>query len=307
MKLTIGMADSIITINLLGQAKKIVDLCHIYFKGFLCPAQGGDAEVKVSILNNLNNNSPVIKRGRKRVFEQRLPTKDVMEWLSKFPGHIDDFPITERTISSFCQDGLLLFNPESSDGCIFLKDGPGCFRPVYRLFWMYLAQVLGERKGCFVHSAALVRDGKGYIFLGDSGAGKSSLARLSEGINVFSDDSPVLCERDGDYLVFPSPFHQLDPSQSFNKNMIRLSARVEGFYFLIKDNQTYLEDISKRDAVSLIINRHILFFHYLSARARSYLFDLFLDACDKIPYYNLRFCLDKDIWEAIDSSDRRIR
>ncbi|HJX34573.1 MAG TPA: hypothetical protein VJ373_05285, partial [Desulfatiglandales bacterium] len=182
MKLTVGIADTIITINLLGQAENIIDLCREYFKDFLCPGQKGDAEIKVSILKNLNNNSPVNKRGRNRVFEQRLPTKDVMGWFSKLPWYIDDFPITERTISSLCMDGLLLFNPESSDGCIYLlKDGPGCFQPIYRLFWMYLAQVQGERKGCFVHSAALVRDGKGYIFLGESGAGKSSLARVCEG------------------------------------------------------------------------------------------------------------------------------
>jgi hypothetical protein len=166
---------------------------------------------------------------------------------------------------------------------------------------MYLAQVLGERKGCFIHSAALVRDEKGYIFLGESGAGKSSLARMCGGSKVFSDDSPVLCRRNGEYLVFPSPYRQVDPSQGLDKDMIGLSARVEGFYFLSKDNRTYLENISKREAISLIINRHILFFQYLSARARSHLFDLFFDACDRIPSYNLHFCLDKDVWGAIDS------
>jgi len=295
MKLTVCIADTIITINLLGQAKKAVDLCREYFKDFLCSGQKGDAEIKV-VIRDYNKISPVKEKGRTSVFEQKLSTKDIIVWLNGIAGRIGDFTITETTISSFCLDGLLLFNPETSDGCIFLKDGPGCFQPVYRLFWMYLAQVLGERKGCFVHSAALVRDEKAYIFLGESGAGKSSLARMCAGTDVFSDDSPVLCKRNGDYLVFPSPFHQLDPSQGPNKNVIGLNARVEGFYFLIKDNQTYLESVSKREALSLIINRHILFFHYLSARARSHLFELFFDAYDKIPYYKLHFCLDKDIW-----------
>jgi hypothetical protein len=304
MKLTICMADTIITVNLLGEAKKAVDLCREYFKDFLCPTQKGDAEIKVVILKCHNKNFPVKKKGRTRVFEQRLSTKDIIEWLNGLAVQIGDFTATETTISSSCLDGVLLFNPESSDGCIFLKDGPGSLRPVYRLFWMYLAQVLGERKGCFVHSAALVRDEKGYIFLGESGAGKSSLARACPGTDVFSDDSPVLCERDGGYLVFPSPFHQLDSSQGLSKDVIGLNARVERFYFLSKDNRTYLESVSKREAFSLIMNRHILFFHYLSARARSHLFELFFNACDKIPYYNLHFCLDdKDIWERLMLKD----
>jgi hypothetical protein len=301
MKLTIGIADTIITINLLGQAKKAVDLCREYFKDFLCPGQKGDAEIKVVILNDHNNNSPVKKRGRTRIFEQKLSTKDVIVWLNGLAGQIGDIKVTETAISSFCLGGVLLFNPESSDGCIFLNGGLRCFRPVYRLFWMYFAQVLGERKGCFVHSAALVRDEKGYLFLGESGAGKSSLARACPGTDVFSDDSPIVCERNGEYLVFPSPFHRLDPSQDLNKDVVGLNARVEGLYFLIKDNRTYLESVSKREALSLIMNRHILFFQYLSARARSHLFELFFDACDKIPYYNLHFCLDKDIWGAIDA------
>src|SRR4030042_894103 len=95
----------------------------------LCTGQGRDAEIKVSIIKNLNNNSPVEKKARMRVFEQRLSNKDVMVWLNKLPWHIDDFPITETTISSSCLDGLLLFNPENSDGCILLKDGQGSFRP----------------------------------------------------------------------------------------------------------------------------------------------------------------------------------
>ncbi len=305
MKLTIGIADTIIAINLLGEAGKIRALCREYFKDFLSPGKKADAEIKVVILKGHNKNSPVKKKDRTRIFEQKLSTKDVIEWLNELPGQIDDFKVTETTISSLCMDGLLLFNPESSDGCIYLlKDGPGCFQPIYRLFWMYLAQVLGERKGCFVHSAALVRGEKGYIFLGESGAGKSSLARMCGGTDVFSDDSPVLCERDGDYLVFPSPFHQLGPSEDLNKDVIGLNAMVEGFYFLSKDNRTYLESVSKKEALSLIMNRHILFFQYLSARAKSHLFELFFNACDKIPYYNLHFCLDdKDIWEQLMIKD----
>ena len=306
MKLTIGMADSIITINLLGQAKKAADLCHAYFNDFLCPGQRRDAEIKVVILKYHNNNSPVKKKDRTRIFEQKLSTKDIIVWLNEIAACVD-FKATETTISSLCLDGLLLFNPDTSDGCIFLKGGPRCLQPIYRLFWMYLAQFLGERKGCFVHSAAIVKDGKGYLFLGESGAGKSSLAEACRGLTLFSDDSPVLCERDGDYLVSPSPYRQICPSEDQDREVMGLRARVEGFYFLSKDNRTYLEDISKREAVSLIINRHILFFNYLSARARSDLFDIFLGACDKIPSYNLHFSLDKDIWGIIDSSGRRLR
>jgi len=301
MKLTTNIADTHIAINLLGQAERAIHLCRQFFRDFIYSGQEKDAEIKVSILKNDNKISLVKNGERDHVIEQRLSTRDVIAWLNKIPWYTNDFPITEATISSFCLDGLLLFNPDSSDGHIYLlKDGPECFRPIYRLFWMYLAQVIGERKGCFVHSSALVRDEKAYLFLGDSGAGKSSLARICGGSGVFSDDSPILCERNGDYLVFPSPYHQIDPLKGLDKEVMGLNARVEGLYFLTKDDRVYLERISKREAISLIINRHIHFFRHLSTRAKSLLFELFIDLCDKIPYYNLHFSLDDDIWDVID-------
>jgi hypothetical protein len=302
MQLTTNIADTLITINLLGQAERSMHLCRQYFKDFLHAGQGKDAEIKVSVLNNNDEISSLKDRGWKDIIEQLLSTCEVIEWLNKNHPGTNDFPITEATISSSCLDGLLLFNPDSLDGRIYLlKDGPECFIPIYRLFWMYFAQLMGERKSCFVHSSALVRDEKVYLFLGDSGAGKSSIARIFGESMILSDDSPLLCELSGEYLVYPSPFHQIDPLRGLDKVVLGSSARLEGIYFLNKDDQVYLESISKREAVSRIINRHIHFFRHLSARAKSLLFDLFIDLCDRIPSYSLHFSLDGDIWGAIDN------
>jgi hypothetical protein len=306
MKLTVGMANTVIGINLFGEAERALSLCLEYLKGFICPDRKADAAIKITILKHPGKAIPINKTGRKRVVEQRLSTEDVKKWLETIPGYRNDFPMTETTISSYCLGGLLLFNPETSDGCILLREGPRCLQPTYRLLWMYLAQVLGERKGCFIHSAALARDGKGYLFLGESGAGKSTLARLYGGSSVFSDDCPVLCKCQDAYLVFPSPYRQTGLLEGSDRYATGTSAKLEGFYFLCKDDRTYLEDISKQEAISLIINRHLFFFQYLSSRSRSHLFGFFCDLCDKMTPYKLHFCLDEDIWGAIDSSRRRL-
>jgi hypothetical protein len=165
---------------------------------------------------------------------------------------------------------------------------------------MYLAQVLGEKKACFIHSAALVKSGKGYLFFGDSGAGKSSLSKMSDGAVVLSDDSPILSRRNGDYLVFSSPYHQMDPSKGLDQEGIGRSARVEGLYFLFKDDRLFLDEISKEEAVSRIIKRYILFFPYLSSRAKSVLFDLTLELCHRLTVHKLHFCLNQKLWELIE-------
>ncbi len=306
MKLTVGIADTVIGIRLLGEAERAISLCLQYFEDYLCPGRRIDANIRISVLKNPDKTSPFKKMGRKRLIEGRLSTNDVTAWLENIPGQIHDFPLTARTLSFFFLGGVLLFNPDTSDGCILLKEGAGPFRPLYRLLWMYLAQVLGERRGCFVHSAALVRNEKGYLFIGPSGAGKTTLAKRFGGSMIFSDDGPVLRPRNGDYFVFPSPYRQTVSLKGQAGDLPGMSARVEGLYFLIQDDRTYLEGLSKREALPLIISRHILFFPYLSAGARAHLFNLFFDICDRIPLHNLHVCLDQDIWEAIDSSARRL-
>ena len=300
MKLAIHIADITIKITFLGLAKRAVPLCHEYFRGFLRPAEIVDAEIKVSTLKNANGFSPTDGKTGDSGFEQQLISREVFAWLSGFPDYEEDFPENETTIASSCLDGLLLFDPNTAAGRSYLlNEGPECFRPLHRLLWMYLAQVLGERKACFIHSAALVKGRKGYLFLGDSGAGKSSLSKVVDGAVVLSDDSPILTRRNGDYQIFSSPYHQMDLSKGLNREAIGRSARVEGLYFLFKDDRLYLDEISREEAVSRIIKRYILFFPYLSGRAKSALFDLIMELCHRLTIHNLHFSLDQDVWGLI--------
>ncbi len=296
MELSLSLSGTHITITLLGQAKEGGRFCDLYFRDFFCPDPSEAARVEVSVSGKGNNGLPLNDRDQKRVFEQLLPTKKVVAWLRDTISHPGDFPLHEKTICSFCLGGLLLFDPETARGHIFLlRQGPRRFQPLHRIFWIYFAQVLGERQRCFVHCAALVRDQKGALFFGDSGAGKSTLATNSAGCLVFSDDSPIFGRHNGEYHVFPSPFHQLDMSGGLKKEAIGQSARVTGLYFLTRDDRIHLERISKTMAISMIIKRYIHFFPYLSREARTTLFDLFFEACHSLPAYHFHIGRGHDV------------
>lgn len=300
MKLTVNLAGTKIEISFIGRAEKAIHLCSQYFRSFLCPNQASHAKITVSILERPNHGFPVRETTGNPVFEQLLSTTEVVEWLKEISEYKEDFPISERTISSFCLDGLLLFDPDTVSGRIYLlKPGIECFKPLYRLFWMYFAQVFGEIGSFFIHAVALVKDQKGYLFMGDSGAGKSTLASLYREHTVFSDDSPIFCKQDGGYRVFPSPYHQLDSLKGLDRDIAAMSAEVRGLYFLIKDDKVYSEKLSKKEAISMIINRHIHFFLYLSTQARSGIFSIIYEACNKLPTYNFHFCQDQNMWRVI--------
>jgi hypothetical protein len=300
MEMTLNLAENNINISFLGQAKKAIPLCQYYFSDFLHLELNNGARIKVSILSNNHREFPFRSSIGYPVIEQLLPAQEVAAWLSHIPEYGQDFAVNEASICAHCHDGLLLFDSNTAAGHILLlNQGRACFRPLHRLFWMYFAQVLGEKNCCFIHCAALAKNHSGYLFWGDSGAGKSTVANLSSQGTVISDDSPIFVKENGDYFVYPSPFHQLEHKKNLAKKAETHRTRVKALYFLVKDERLYLENISTRKAFSMILQQHIHFFPYLTVKAKSALFDVFFDACKTIPTYYLHFGRNQDVWEVI--------
>ena len=56
-----------------------------------------------------------------------------------------------------------------------------------------LARVLADREGCFMHSSGVKLGGKGYLFVGHSDAGKSTLVKMLKGqAEILSDDRIII-------------------------------------------------------------------------------------------------------------------
>ena len=54
--------------------------------------------------------------------------------------------------------------------------------------WLLIARVLADRQGCMFHSSGVVLDGKGFLFVGHSGAGKSTMVKM------LLDKAEILCD-----------------------------------------------------------------------------------------------------------------
>ncbi len=58
-----------------------------------------------------------------------------------------------------------------------------------------LAQVLADRGGCFIHSSGAIMDGQGFLFVGHSDAGKSTIRAMLKdeaGVEILGDDRNVI-------------------------------------------------------------------------------------------------------------------
>ncbi len=84
-------------------------------------------------------------------------------------------------------------------------DFPFIFENVFRVLVTYRLLELG---GAILHSACVARDGRAYLMLGHSGAGKTTFSRmaLAAGWEVLSDDMNAVRQEGGRWVVEKLPF-----------------------------------------------------------------------------------------------------
>jgi len=92
-----------------------------------------------------------------------------------------------------------------------LADAEAVFPLEYPIDELIMTHRLARGEGVEVHAVGLVdRDGSGYLFLGHSGAGKSTTARIwknEAGVQLLSDDRIVLKKREGEFWMYGTPWH----------------------------------------------------------------------------------------------------
>jgi len=90
-------------------------------------------------------------------------------------------------------------------------DGRQVFPLEYPIDELVMMHRLSLGEGVEVHALGLAdSDGSGYLFLGHSGAGKSTTARLWQsqpGVRMLSDDRVIIRKIDGRYVMFGTPWH----------------------------------------------------------------------------------------------------
>ncbi len=108
------------------------------------------------------------------------------------------------------------FDPSFERGHVVLnracfREGSAVFPLEYPLDELAMMHRLALGQGVEVHALGLAdEDGSGYLFLGHSGAGKSTTARLwmdQPGVNLLSDDRIILRKHDGAYWMYGTPWH----------------------------------------------------------------------------------------------------
>lgn len=205
----------------------------------------------------------------------------------------------QMTLLPFAR-GILCRREDEPRSTLFLKTWSRKTTKVASIYGsVYFVSAVGlpSIEGLLMHGVGVVEQGSGLLFLGLSGDGKSTLARLSRPRQVVSDDGIIVSRRNRAYELIATPFNQL------GKNVLTRDDRgiplVMGI-FLRKADRVHIERVPPIEACPLILRNHIHYFRYFSAAVAERAFLLVADLCRDIPFYRLHFRKDPTFWPLLE-------
>jgi hypothetical protein len=155
--------------------------------------------------------------------------------------------------------------------------------------------------GLLLHAAGIVRGAHGYLFLGPSGAGKTTVARLSPDDLVLNDDLVLLMPHEREWRVYATPFS--NPSQV--RPAAAASAPLAALFRLVQDARVYLEPVDAAQSFAeLVAHVPLLALDpnngpWLLGRVRAIL--------AAAPLQRLHFLPDASFWPLVEAVGRHQR
>ncbi len=124
-------------------------------------------------------------------------------WLFTFhPDATTRKPAQVVIIDKHFSRGELFYNPVPRGTVRF----PNPF--VHPMLEVLFVPLLAQRQGILCHACGIVDNGKGFLFLGNSGDGKSTFAKLWQGrATILNDDRIIIRKKGNDYWIYGTPWH----------------------------------------------------------------------------------------------------
>jgi len=182
------------------------------------------------------------------------------------------------------------WNASSGRGLVRQPPSPFAIDSVLRIIH---SLILAKRGGFLLHAASAIRFGRGFLFAGVSGAGKTTIARLAPpDAALLSDEISYVIRRDEAYCAWGTPF-----AGELARAGENVSAPIKAVFLLEKGTENRMEDISEAEAVRSLL-RHVLFF----ADDRALVNEVFHSICEfvnQVPVRRLIFVPDERVWNII--------
>ncbi len=186
---------------------------------------------------------------------------------------------------------VAVFNDDFTRGTIRIDAAVfgGTVDPLaYPLDEVLLSNLLARGRGVELHGCGVVdHHGRGHLFVGQSGAGKSTTARLwgDDARDIVSDDRVVVREEEGTLWMYGTPWH----GEASLSSPAR--APLAGVYLLAQAAENELRALSRADGIARLFACAFPPFH--DAGAIAFTMSMLDRIVTRVPVREFRFTLDR--------------
>lgn len=140
-------------------------------------------------------------------------------------------------------------------GAVSTSSEAGAFSALERILVYICMQTLPrEHAGLLLHACGVERHGAGYVFVGPSGAGKTTVARLAPGYGqVLSDENVILRVGDGGPQLWSTPFWGFSTPREMVAR-VRLAVPLRAVYVLAQTPRFELARLTPAQAVLALLD-----------------------------------------------------
>jgi hypothetical protein len=168
-------------------------------------------------------------------------------------------------------------------------------QPVYPLEYpldeILMLNLLSQSGGVEVHSCGIEdEDGRGYLFLGQSGAGKTTSARLWDsrpGVRILSDDRIILRYLDGCLWMYGTPWH------GEGRFARPARTRLNHIFFLGRGAVNSVRPMAAAETVARLMSCSFLPYHNRSGL--DFTISFLQQVTEAVPCLELRFVPDEHV------------
>ena len=196
---------------------------------------------------------------------------------------IDSLPSKLLILESDFKSGEIFIRNDGSSQNLF-SDPLG-----YPLDQILMIILLSRSKGALLHACGIYDRDSGYLFLGISGHGKSTIAKIwfdNKSI-VLNDDRIIIREKDGEFWMYGTPWHG-----DFNEFSLK-GLPIRKIFFLRHGEKNSAVTRKGAEAVSMFLTR--AFPPLWDQKGMDYTLGLFDRIANKLTCYELHFLPDKKI------------
>ena len=175
---------------------------------------------------------PVCQEDFKFMMEDCLPDKFSLQYAFEYEEIKGEFGATENGFflrqTPAGEEPLLMWTTDGNNTVCF--NGNLSLRLLRFAVWVGFGLMTAAKGTIAIHSSCIVSGGKGVIFLGESGTGKSTHTRLWRenipGAVLLNDDSPIIRVIDGITWVYGSPWSGKTPCYKAERYQLAACVRL---------------------------------------------------------------------------------